>query len=536
MSQTYDVIAGTHRPLPSGSRRVRDVDPNAHVEVTIMLKAPPLPTPDKMPARAMSPEAFAREYGADPQNIAKVEKSLRSYGLHIEGVGPTGRSLRVSGTASAMESAFHAGLGIYENAAQGQFRAREGALSAPADIAGLVDAVIGLDQRRVAQRKTTKVAAAIGVSPLTPAEIEEHYNFPAGDCAGQKIAIAEFGSPLQSGDFLPPAYFPDDLTAFCQQQGRPVPDVQTVAVNLAPLTAAQFQALSGPSADDVLEETGEVMMDVQIVATLCSAASISVYYASFDQKGWVDLVERVSGDQPVALSISYGLAEDSPDWEPAALQAINQALQAAAMMGITVCVSSGDDGSGCDMSDSRGHVEFPGCSPFVLSVGGTMISDEEVVWWQSPGRRTGNGNSGATGGGVSTIFPRPSWQTIDIASINSTSIKGRIVPDVAALAGPPLYALILLGQSAPNGGTSASAPVWTSLVGRINAALPAAKKQRFLPPLLYQNNVGTQGFTDITSGNNASHPKPGKGYAAGRGFDAVSGWGVPNGEKLLSVL
>jgi kumamolisin len=435
-----------------------------------------------------------------------------------------------------MESAFHAGMGIYHSAAQGEFRAREGSLSAPAEIADLVETVIGLDQRRVANRKATKPTAALAMSPLTPGEIETHYNFPSGDCAGRSVAIAEFGSPLQSGQFLPPAYFPDDLTAFCQQQGRTVPDVKTVPVNLAPLTEAQFRALSGPVANVVLDETGEVMMDVQIVAALCSAAIISVYYASFDQKGWIDLIEQVSGDQPVTLSVSYGLAEDSPDWEPAAVQAINQALQAAAMMGITICVSSGDDGSGCNMSDSRAHVEFPGCSPFVLSVGGTMFSGQEVVWWQSPGRRTGNGHSGATGGGVSTIFPRPAWQTVDVPSINTRSIQGRIVPDVAALAGPPLYSLILLGQSSPNGGTSASAPLWASLLARINGALPAAKRQRFIPPLLYQNNVGKQGFTDIVSGNNGSHPKPGKGYSASKGFDAVSGWGVPNGKQLLSLL
>jgi kumamolisin len=550
MTDSHTLLGGTHRALPAGARRIRDVNPNSHIEVTIVLKAPPLP--DKMPAKALSLADFVKKYGADPANIAKVESSLRAYGLQIEGVGPTGRTLRVSGTAAAMESAFKAGMGIYESAAQGEFRAREGSLSVPADIADLVDAVIGLDQRQVAKRRAKSAvqtrpvaqkaastpvtrAATPASSPLTPADIETRYNFPNGNCAGQKIAIAEFGSPTQSGQSLPPAYFPDDLTAFCQQQGRPQPTVTTVPVNIAPLTEAQVKTLSGQEADYVLDATIEVMMDVQIVAGLCSAANISVYYASFDQKGWIDLLEKVSGDLPVTLSASYGLAEDAPDWEQAAVQAINQALQAAAMLGISICVSSGDDGSGCDQTDNRAHVEFPGCSPFVLSVGGTMLSGQEVVWWQSPGRRTPKG-TGATGGGVSAIFPKPSWQTSNISSINTPSTTGRIVPDVAAVAGPPLYWLIFQGQVAPNGGTSASTPVWASLLARINAALPAARQQRFITPLLYQNNVGTQGFTDITSGNNASHPKPGKGYSAGQGYDAVSGWGVPNGKKLLSLL
>jgi kumamolisin len=441
-----------------------------------------------------------------------------------------------------MEAAFKAGVAIYQSAAQGEFRAREGSVSIPAEIAGMVESVVGLDQRKVAQRKTGGHGPSMA-TPLGPADLEAHYNFPAGNGAHQKIAIAEFGAPLQSGSFLPPAFLPDDVAAFCQSQGRPVPTVTTVPVNLAPLTLDQLKSLPTQTANDVLDETGEVMMDVEIVATLCSAAGISVYYATFDQKGWLDLVECVTADQPVALSVSYGLAEDSPEWEPAALQSINQALQAAALAGITVCVSSGDDGTNCDMPDSRAHVEFPGCSPFVLSVGGTMFagSTQEVVWWQSPGRRNGNGHSGATGGGVSTIFARPPWQNVAVTSINGGAIQGRVIPDVAALAGPPLYQLTLLGQSSPNGGTSASAPLWASLLARLNAVLPAAKQQRFLPPILYQNvpsgeTVGEAGCTDIVSGNNASHPKPGKGYQAQNGYDAVTGWGVPNGKSLLAAL
>jgi len=226
------------------------------------------------------------------------------------------------------------------------------------------------------------------------------------------------------------------------------------------------------------------------------------------------------------------------------MASINHRLQIAAMMGITVCVSSGDDGSGCGMSGPGAHVAFPGSSPFVLSVGGTMLAPsaggfDEVVWWQTPGRRTDDGFSGATGGGVSNLNERPPWQTIDIPSVNTDPkpiSKGRIVPDVSALAGPPLYDLILNGEWSPGGGTSASAPCWAALIACINQELPAAKRQRFLPPLLYKVAMAKTGFRDIVSGNNTSHPDPGKGYAAGPGFDAVSGWGVPNGTALVAAL
>ncbi len=114
------------------------------------------------------------------------------------------------------------------------------------------------------------------------------------------------------------------------------------------------------------------------------------------------------------------------------------------------------------------------------------------------------------------------------------------MPDVAALAGPPLYALTLLGKPMTAGGTSAATPVWASLIARIDAALPAAKRQRFRAPMLYHKaasggTVGAEGCTAITSGNNASHPHPAKGYHATDGYDAVTGWGVPNGKALLAA-
>jgi len=171
---------------------------------------------------------------------------------------------------------------------------------------------------------------------------------------------------------------------------------------------------------------------------------------------------------------------------------------------------------------------------------GTTTHANETAWWQSPGRRTKKGG-GATGGGVSVLYARPQWQDVSVKSLNTGSIDGRVVPDVTALAGPPLYDLVLMGKDAPNGGTSASTPLWAALLARINARLSAAKQQRFVTPLLYQTGprgrtMGQAACHDITTGQNASHPHPDKGYHAGPGFDAVSGWGTPKGTALLAAL
>jgi kumamolisin len=420
---------------------------------------------------------------------------------------------------------------------QREFRGREGTIMIPAELKGIVTGVFGLDQRRMARRKQGAVAPghAATLLPLTPSDLEQRYNFPPGDGAGQSIAIAEFGG----------GYFNDDTIAYCNKFGRPVANVQAISVDAPAFTLQQILALPKPRRNDELGNTVEVMMDVQIIAGLCPKASISVYFSTFDQQGWVDLLNQVIAARPVALSISWGLAEDDPGWSANAIAAINDRLNAARLLGITTCVSSGDDGSGDQIDDGQAHVDFPSCSPHALGVGGTMLkksgaSVSEVTWWESPGRRTQSGG-GATGGGVSTLFPRPTWQNVHVASLNSGSIDGRITPDVSALAGEPLYDLIFLGKSGPNGGTSASAPLWAALIARINAKLPASKRQRYLTPMLYQNGsngkpVGKSASRDIKSGNNASHPEPGNGYKARAGFDAVTGWGVPDGVKLLNAL
>ena len=498
--------------------------------MTLSLAGGPLPEPE--PGQTFSREQLERDHGADPRAITEVTRVLESLGLAVEQSSALTRSLRVSGSAAQMEEVFAPGLGIYRSADQGEFRGREGGLEIPAELDGLITGVFGFDQRRVAQRRfSTSTAAA---EPLTPAQLSSHYNFPAGTGAGQTIAIAEFGG----------GYFSEDLMAFCAKYGSAVPTVTPIGVNGAPvLTLAEIQKLPKQQQQTQLDDSVEVNMDVQIVAGLAPAAELLVYFSTFDEQGWVELLNQVIQGQPadaVALSISWGLAEDDPSWSSGAVQAIDQRLQTAAALGITVCAAAGDDGSADQETDGRAHVDFPGSSPHVLAVGGTMLDGEtDVVWWQTPGERTQDGG-GATGGGVSTVFPRPSWQTVQVTSVNPNPIDGRVVPDIAALAGPPYYDLIFMGKDSPNGGTSAATPTWAALIALMAAAPSGAWKPSFLAPLLYGSaaaggTVGASGCVDVTSGNDISSTL-GKGYDACPGFDAVSGWGTPDGTALLTAL
>ena len=541
---THVTLPGSFRAAPTGAVRVADVDPTRPMELILDL-ASSAPLPQGQVAETWSPEKLAAAYRADPATIAKVKDVLARYGLKVTGEAPSTPSLYVEGTAEAVEKAFRPGLGIYrEHGKRAYIGRRAGTYSIPAELQGLVHGVHGLDGRRVFKRvpparmkgsiEFAAAAAAKKIPGLSPAQLTDRYNFPAGDGAGQRIGIAEFGG----------AVFQEDLDAYGQQFG------------LGALRVANKALGQNPDPQD-LDTSEEVNMDVQIVAGLCPAAEITVYFAKFTQSGFIRMLDAVIADRPVVLSVSYGVSEDDRHtWSGTALASINQRLNAARLIGITVCVSTGDDGTGCDMFDGGVHVEFPSTSPYVLAVGGTEVSKgSETTWWDTPGTRFEQGSEeqtggGSTGGGVSDRFPRPAWQTVQVTSLNPASSNGRIVPDVAALAGNPGSACLMRfldknGNLArawqPGEGTSAATPIWAALIARINAKLPKAKQQRFVAPLLYQalpagGTVGGTACIPIQSGNNASKPDPGIGYQANGGFSAVTGWGVPDGGTLLAAL
>ena len=537
-SKTHVKLSGSKRGRDPTAFRVGDINPKDKVKVTIVLRGRrKLPGPHEVVDQAMTPEELAEEFGAKKEDAKHVKEYLLKHKLNVKEVSRITRSMCVSGTAKAMEKVFKVdNWAIYHSPTQAAHRSRHGAIHIPAELKGLVTGVFGLDQRRVAHPRSGAPVPAgpkTALLPLTPKKIEKLYNFPIGDGRGQSVAIAQFGG----------CYWENDVTAYCNNLGLHPPDVHVIQVDDAPYTLRDILAIPDPTPrQDALEESCEVTMDVEIIAGLCPNASISIYFSTFDERGWVDLLGKVitADPTPVALSISWGDPEDGKQWSKSAIRAINDRLNLARLLGITTCVSSGDDGCRGDVNDGQAHVSFPSSSPYVLAVGGTMLeqSGEEVAWWDNPGY-----GEGATGGGVSTVNPRPAWQNVHVASINHTMFDGRVVPDVSALAGRPYYDLWILNLPWPGARTSASAPVWAALIARINAKLPWEKKQRFLTPLLYKKlakgmTVGEACCRDIKKGHNSCYLSGAgyEGYEAGPGFDAVTGWGVPDGMKLLNCL
>ena len=207
---------------------------------------------------------------------------------------------------------------------------------------------------------------------------------------------------------------------------------------------------------------------------------------------------------------------------------MNNALRDASLLGVTVTVASGDNGSTDGAGDGMAHVDFPSSSPFALACGGTRLEgsgstiSEEVVWDDGP--------DSATGGGVSDAFPLPAYQSGSGVpkSTSARGFAGRGVPDVAGNADPNSgYKVRVDGSDTVVGGTSAVAPLWAGLVALINQKI--GKPSGFLNPLLYSSVQKTGGFRDITSGNNGD-------FSAKAGWDPCTGLGSPIGSTILGTL
>jgi len=439
------------------------------------------------------------------------------------------RTLRVTGTLESVERVFGVRLMNYAHAS-GNYRGRSGPIQVPAEIFPYVVGVYGLDTRRVARRHRHKVTERRIVgrkaassrtadgSYFFPGELARLYNFPAGDAAGQSVALLEFGG----------GYFAEDLAEFCKDAGIVVPEVLARSVDGTPVDAR-----------DGAE--GEVMLDVEVVAGAAPGAKIALYFSSFTEQGWIDALDAVVHDAANAasvLSVSWGDSEDGASWSFSGIEQVNEALQEAALLGITVCVAAGDDGSDDQVGDGYAHVDFPASSPFVLAVGGTTLTakgttiEKEVAWRDGDGLRSSGG--GSTGGGVSIVFDVPVWQGgVSVASVNPGVKPGRIVPDLAADASASTgYYVVVDGEGYASGGTSASAPLVASLLALCSARI--GRSVGFVTPRLYADAAGASVCRDITSGTNATAALGG--YSAQAGFDAVTGWGVPDGEKLLALL
>ena len=530
-------LPGSERSeLPDATPVQAGRDDSQVITVTVLLRRrAQVPTELVEGPETISASELGERYGADPADAQLVSEVLGSYGLTVTEYHLASRRLKVSGTIAAMEAAFGTTLTEVtsphpDGSGSVQHRYRTGGLSVPAQLSGIITAVVGLDDRPQARAQFRRApgagsraasepddgpsapAAAKG-SPLTAPQVASFYQFPAGtDGTGQAVAIIELGG----------GYTASDLSTYFSGLGLSVPSVTAVGVD-------------GGSNSPGQEADGEVELDIEVVGGVAPGAVQYVYFASNTDQGFIDAISQAvhATPTPIVISISWGQSEDQ--WSAQSRTAMDDAFSDAAALGVTVTVAAGDNGSSDDPSETtQVHCDFPASSPHALACGGTTLIGNtssfaitsEVVWNEL------KSNEGAGGGGVSDVFPVPSYQTsAGVPTSASGGGTGRGVPDVAGNADPVTgYKVVVDGQQEPIGGTSAVAPLWAGLIARLAQA--TGKRVGLLQPMLYAGvapGVAQPGFNDIVKGDNGA-------YKADPGWDACTGLGSPNGAALLNIL
>ncbi len=347
------------------------------------------------------------------------------------------------------------------------------------------------------------------------------------------IDIVSFGSPTLQ----------EDMQVFDRQFGLPAADVQVIS----PLNVPE----SDPNRDKN-GWAGETTLDVQIIHAIAPDAKIVVLVSPVaETEGTIGLPEFRQLEQYVIdhklgniVSQSWGASEltlqDGQGKQE--MQKWNDLLQkATTQQGITYFSSSGDHGS-TDFADMQSHhlgsvptTGFAADSPWITAVGGTTLvrsgsTFNEQVW--------NDGADAASGGGFSQFYSMPDYQKTLPTSVQQQFQNRRGVPDVSAVADPNTgLAFYEGGAWSLAGGTSASAPLWAGIMAIADQM--AGRPLGFINPKLYKlasSSTYAEDFHDITIGNNTNHVAKVKGYSATKGWDAATGLGSPDVEKLIPDL
>ena len=517
------LLKGSERTAVPGARVLAPAHPAERLEVSVLVRRRALQAMQSRVAafasgkrpEPLSREAFAREHGADPSDLARVRSFAESQGLAVVLEHPARRTVVLSGTVAQFTAAF--GVQLHQMShAGGTYRGRTGGIYLPAEWDGVVEAILGLDNRPQAKphfrtrppagnAQRRRQAAPVSYSPPDVASL---YGYPNGTGSGQCVALIELGGGFR----------PADLSTYFSGLDVASPTVTAVSVDHG--TNSPTGDADGPD--------GEVMLDIEVVGSIAPGARIAVYFAPNTDAGFLDAITTAIHDttnNPSVISISWGGPEST--WTSQAMTAMDEAFQAAATLGITVCIASGDNGSSDGVSDGADHVDFPASSPFALACGGTSLQaaggaiSSETVW-------NDGAKGGASGGGISSFFAIPSWQSgLSAVSTDgkSVALTMRGVPDVAGNADPDTgYDVRVDGSDTVIGGTSAVAPLWAALIARLNAS--SGKSAGYINPQLYQN---PKDLRDIAQGNNGD-------FSAQAGWDACTGLGSPNGGALAGLI
>ena len=502
---------------------------------------------DPLYRQYITPKEFAARYGANAGDYAALKAWATANGLAIVHESTARTGLTVRGTVAQFQELFKTQLNNYRSADGKEFYSASVKPTIPSAISSKVAGVIGLTNS-IQYAPLAKVYKTLGENPVTPAirtdtaggtgpggsysaaDLRTAYSIPAfGGVVPQSVAVFEQGG-----------FFASDVDKY----------LDTMKLRNTPVKFVGVNGYNG-SVNDLGVEL-EAVLDIDMVIGINPAVKeVLVYEDGTDPFGVaiIDALEAVASDNFVqTLSISYGL--DEVQAGNSQLAAENTVLTQLAAEGITVLVSAGDGGAygrtGTFYFPAQLEAPDPGSQPLITSVGGTSLytGPGGVYAGESVWNHLLIG-AGATGGGVSSYWAIPTWQSPSYVTGNGGSSTFRNVPDVAAV-GDPLTGVGVYSKQNGGwiqiGGTSVSAPIWGGYISILNAGFAYLINQKigFFNPTLYGIGFGNPSnylypVPDGTNGNAAFFGTPG--YNAGYGYNNCAGSGTPfGGGFALQVL
>ena len=451
----------------------------------------------------LSVQEFTDRFGPSTGDYAAVLSFAQANGLHVIDIAPNRMVVDVEGPAASIESTFHVTLGVYQHPTESRtFYAPDREPKVDLDVPLLH--IAGLDNFSLPRAKNigssvrskTATGSGPGGSFLGSDLRRAYYGSGFLNGRGQSVGLFEFGG-----------YEISDIYAYFNNANEPlnVPIVN-VSVNGASLTCPLESCNDSEEALDI----------EQAISIAPGLSQLAVYVG----KHPVSIFNQMAADNTSkTLSCSWGWKDDESSLDPI--------FEEIAAQGQTVFVATGDDGS-----STAADVVWPADDPYVTAVGGTVLTtkgaggawESETGWEESAGMPSPNN------------VPIPSYQQVAgvITSSNRGSTTLRNIPDVASESNDSQYACYQGVCREHGGGTSYAAPLWASLIAMVNqyAVAHGETTVGFLNPALYEIGTGLSfesDFHDITSGRNGK-------YSAVVGYDLVTGWGSPNGPKLINSL
>ena len=457
--------------------------------------------------------------------------------------------ISVSVSVEQAKQLLNADYGVYTEASTGRQTVRTTSYSLPRDVLPHIAMVqpttlfsdLGMSSRNILEPILASNIARAPVPHDVPACLA---NGTTSDCLRQNYNIKGY-TPSSDGrtklgitGFLEEVPDLNDLKLFLQQYDPQIPADASLKI----------ESIHGGGTTS--SGQGEANLDSQITVPLTYPLE-NVFYSvggrppfipvgnhtTNDNEPYLDwLNSAIASDSPAqTYSISYG--DDERTIPTDYIEAVCTQFLKLGARGVSILASSGDSGvGGADSCQADGATfkqflpQFPASCPWVTAVGGTVNYgvDESV---EPDG-----------GSGFSNHFGTPHYQ-LDVVHTYIRRLKGqfsglynasgRAYPDVAASYNR--FPIFYHGKPYRSGGTSASCPTVSSIIALLNDYLASKGKAPlgFLNPWLYKR--GNRGFRDIAKGaTNGCKTVPA--FPSGEGWDAASGFGVPDFVKLQGLV